>query len=61
MLVGDTHVTPQERAAVDELEAWGPGRVPGAVPGREGLFTWWDYRAGNFHNHKGMRIDLVLA
>ena len=24
------------------------------------LFSWWDYRAGNFHKHKGMRIDLVL-
>jgi exodeoxyribonuclease-3 len=24
------------------------------------LFTWWDYRAGDFHNHRGMRIDLVL-
>ena len=26
-----------------------------------GLFSWWDYRAGNFHKGKGMRIDLVLA
>ena len=26
-----------------------------------GLFSWWDYRAGNFHKRKGMRIDLVLA
>jgi exodeoxyribonuclease-3 len=24
------------------------------------LYSWWDYRAGNFHKHKGMRIDLVL-
>ena len=27
----------------------------------ERLFTWWDYRAGDFHNHRGMRIDLALA
>ena len=26
-----------------------------------GLYSWWDYRAGNFHKHLGMRIDLVLA
>ena len=25
-----------------------------------GRFTWWDYRAGNFHNGLGMRIDHLL-
>ena len=24
-------------------------------------FTYWDYRAGMFHQDKGMRIDLILA
>ena len=23
-------------------------------------FTYWDYRAGNFHKGLGMRIDLIL-
>ena len=27
----------------------------------EQVFTWWDYRAGMFHQDLGMRIDLVLA
>ena len=27
----------------------------------ERIFTYWDYRAGRFHQDKGMRIDLVLA
>jgi exodeoxyribonuclease-3 len=27
----------------------------------DGLYSWWDYRAGNFHKRKGMRIDHVLA
>ena len=26
----------------------------------ERLFTWWDYRAGDFHSGRGMRIDLML-
>ena len=25
------------------------------------LFTYWDYRRGDFHQHRGMRIDLVLV
>ena len=26
-----------------------------------GRFTWWDYRAGNFHKNFGMRIDHLLV
>ena len=59
--VGDTHVTPEERAAVGELEAWGlRDAFREQYPGVGGLFSWWDYRAGNFPKHRGMRIDLVL-
>jgi hypothetical protein len=29
----------------------------GPEPGR---FSWWDYRAGNFHKNIGMRIDHLL-
>jgi exodeoxyribonuclease III len=28
---------------------------------RDRLYTYWDYRAGDFHQHRGMRIDLMLA
>ena len=24
-------------------------------------FSWWDYRAGNFHRNEGLRIDFVLT
>jgi exodeoxyribonuclease-3 len=24
-------------------------------------YTWWDYRAGNFHRNFGMRIDHLLV
>ena len=33
-------------------------RAHDTEPGR---FTWWDYRAGNFHKNFGMRIDHLLA
>ena len=30
-------------------------------PGVDRLYSYWDYRAGDFHMHRGMRIDLLLA
>ena len=30
-------------------------------PDDDGLFSYWDYRRGDFHEHRGMRIDLVLV
>ena len=59
--VGQTHVTPPERAALAELQAIGlHDVVRDRWPG-ERVFTYWDYRAGMFHQDLGMRIDLVLA
>ena len=59
--VGQTHVTPPERAALAELQALGlHDVVRDRWPG-ERVFTYWDYRAGMFHQNLGMRIDLVLA
>jgi exodeoxyribonuclease-3 len=58
---GDTHVTPEERAALAELEALGLRDVfREQYPGVDDLFSWWDYRAGMFPKHRGMRLDLVL-
>ena len=59
--VGETHVTPEERAALADIEAWGLVDVFRRHYDDGGLFSWWDYRAGNFHKHLGMRIDLLLA
>lgn len=56
--VGHTHVTAPERDALDAFdlvdvlrERWPEQRV----------FSYWDYRAGMFHQDLGMRIDLILA
>jgi exodeoxyribonuclease-3 len=59
--VGQTHVTPPERAALEELQALGLRDVVRDRWPTERMFTYWDYRAGMFHQDLGMRIDLVLA
>jgi exodeoxyribonuclease-3 len=58
---GSTHVTPAERAALAELQALGLRDVVRDRWPAERVFTYWDYRAGMFHQDLGMRIDLVLA
>jgi exodeoxyribonuclease III len=59
--IGQTHVTEPERAALAELQSLGlHDVVRDRWPG-ERVFTYWDYRAGMFHQDLGMRIDLVLA
>ena len=59
--VGQTHVTPPERAALAELQALGLHDVVRDRWPIERVFTYWDYRGGMFHRDLGMRIDLVLA
>src|SRR5947208_8970533 len=59
--LGQTHVTPPERAALAELQALGLHDVVRNRWPHERVFTYWDYRAGMFHKDLGMRIDLVLA
>jgi exodeoxyribonuclease-3 len=58
---GATHVSDPERAALADLEDWGLVDVFRRHYKDTGLYSWWDYRAGNFHKHLGMRIDLMLA
>jgi exodeoxyribonuclease-3 len=59
--VGHTHVTAPERAALAGLEAAGLRDVVRDRWPDSRVFTYWDYRAGMFHQDLGMRIDLVLA
>jgi len=59
--VGQTHVTPPEREALARLQAIGlRDLVRDHWPDKR-VFSYWDYRAGMFHQDCGMRIDLVLA
>jgi exodeoxyribonuclease-3 len=59
-LEGSTHITEPERQALKDLESWGLVDSFRLIYDQDGLFSWWDYRAGNFHKHLGMRIDLLL-
>ena len=59
--VGQTHVTPPERAALADIEALGLHDVVRDRWPDSRVFTYWDYRAGMFHQDFGMRIDLILA
>ena len=59
--VGSTHVSAPEREALAHLEDWGLVDAFRLVHQEEELYTYWDYRAGDFHQHRGMRIDLVLV
>jgi exodeoxyribonuclease III len=58
---GGTHVSGPERQAFARLAACGlvdAYRLHHPEPER---YTWWDYRAGNFHKNFGMRIDHLLV
>lgn len=59
--IGQTHVTPPERAALARLQELGLRDVVRDRWPADRVFTYWDYRAGMFHQDLGMRIDLVLA
>ena len=58
---GATHVSPPEREALGELESWGLVDAFRRVYDDDRLFSWWDYRGGSFHRHRGLRIDLILV
>ena len=57
---GATHVSVPERQALQEVLDWGLEDVFRRFHPEGGVFSWWDYRGGDFHQGRGMRIDLVL-
>jgi exodeoxyribonuclease III len=60
--VGSTHVTvPERRALADVMAAADLHDVIRDRWPDQRVFSYWDYRAGMFHQDLGMRIDLMLA
>ena len=59
--VGATHVSDAERDALRAILDLGLEDVYRRHHDEGGVYSWWDYRAGDFHQGRGMRIDLVLV
>ena len=57
----DTHTSPAVRGALGDLCDWGMVDVFRQHHPAEPIYSWWDYRAGDFHKGRGLRIDLLLA
>lgn len=58
---GFTHVSQPERDALQNVKDWGfvdtlRDRYPDS-----GIYSFWDYRNGDFHKRRGMRIDFVYS
>ncbi len=59
--VGDTHVTEDERSRFEAILDAGLVDCFRRLHPDATAYTWWDYRAGNFHKGLGLRIDYILA
>lgn len=58
--IGSTHVTADERGRLARMLDTGLVDAYRTLHPTEVQYTWWDYRAGNFHKGLGLRIDLAL-
>lgn len=58
---GSTHVTPEERAALAHVVDWGLVDTLRRRYPQDGIYSYWDYRNGDFHKRRGMRIDYLLS
>jgi exodeoxyribonuclease-3 len=58
---GTTHTSEPERSALREFCQWGLADAFRLLYDEPRLYTWWDYRAGDFHQGRGLRIDLALV
>ena len=56
-----THVTGPERDALARLRGWGLVDAFRAVDDEANGFSFWDFRNGDFHKGRGMRIDLAYV
>jgi exodeoxyribonuclease-3 len=59
--IGTTHTSDAERKQLQTMLDWGLVDSFRQIYPEDKVFSWWDYRAGDFHNGRGMRIDLMLT
>lgn len=59
--IGATHVSEAERDRLAALERWGLTDVFRTIHDDDRVYSWWDYRAGDFHQGRGLRIDLLMC
>jgi len=59
--VDSTHTSAAERALLGEMCSWGLVDLFRQHHDGGQMYSWWDYRAGDFHQGRGLRIDLVLG
>ncbi|UCG14942.1 MAG: exodeoxyribonuclease III [Deltaproteobacteria bacterium] len=52
---------PKERTALKTLRHWGLEDTFRKHHIEDGLYSWWDYRAGAFRRDMGLRIDHIWA
>lgn len=58
---GATHVSQPERDVLEQLCGWGLVDLFRLQHTEPKLYSWWDYRSGDFHMGRGLRIDLLLG
>ncbi|MCB1257819.1 MAG: exodeoxyribonuclease III [Microthrixaceae bacterium] len=58
---GMTHVSAPERQAVENVMEWGLVDTLRKRHPDPGIYSFWDYRNGDFHKRRGMRIDYLLS
>ena len=51
----------EKRAAFRRLLDTGLCDAFRLFPQPAGEYSWWDYRAGDFHRGRGLRIDLLMC
>jgi exodeoxyribonuclease-3 len=58
---GQIHCSPDERAALAEVVAFGLVDLFRKHHPDGGEYSWWDYRGVSFFKNQGLRIDHILA
>ena len=58
---GGTHVSQPERDALQRIKDWGLVDTLRERYPQDQIYSFWDYRNGDFHKRRGVRIDFLLS